>query len=290
MRHGRYYQESGRFDLGGATTAMVVGLLAGALIGFLYGVIDNVNPLIYVNALGSLACGWVAGAGAGLGARWGKVRNARAAALAGLAAGVVALWASWIGWTFALLDWETLLLDPRPLSALIQLVNAKGAWTLKGATPTGWALWGIWSIEALMILGAAVFGAWCMISEEPYCEECGAWADDEVTTHVAPYADRAALVKSLEAEDYEALLALPGISPSLAPRFLVEARRCPRRGAPYFLKLSIQTTQKNSKGHDETSTERFVTNLLVPERVYEWVRAGGAAPGAAPPDASDQPA
>jgi hypothetical protein len=66
-----------------------------------------------------------------------------------------------------------ILLSPAAVLHLIAEVNAVGAWSIGGSTPTGGALWSVWGIEAALFGGVALFGTALMFADTPYCEECG---------------------------------------------------------------------------------------------------------------------
>jgi hypothetical protein len=69
--------------------------------------------------------------------------------------------------------------DPSALWTFISAINAIGPWSIFGWTPSGFSLWAIWGIEALMMIGIAVLGARGM-TDIPYCEQTGQWASENV--------------------------------------------------------------------------------------------------------------
>jgi hypothetical protein len=64
----------------------------------------------------------------------------------------------------------TLLPQPGQMWAFPSTINASGPWSIFGWTPTGAALWGIWGIEALVVIGIGTVSAHGVI-DIPYCEE-----------------------------------------------------------------------------------------------------------------------
>ena len=98
MREERYYSHSGRFGLVGIVGMSLAGGLTGIVLGPVYGVISCVNPYAYLNVVLSLVLAFACGCAVSFGGRAGKVRNSSITCVWGLLAGLVALYANWVGW------------------------------------------------------------------------------------------------------------------------------------------------------------------------------------------------
>ena len=277
MAIGERYQESGKFTVGGAAITAACAIVAGVIGGFVYGVIDQVNPFIYINALGSIFAGVFAAMGATLGATMGKVRNGKVVAASAVLGGVACLWAAWVGWFYALSDWELFLASsPDGLWAFIQIVNIKGAWSLKGSTPTGGFLWFVWGCEALLILGTSFVGGAGGLGDSPFCEDCGVWADKETRAILQTPADVEGLTKGMAAGDFTALAALAKGDDKGVTWIEAKVEACPRQGAPYYLTVVGKARTKNAKGEEEISEFQLVKLLEVDKETADIVATGGA--------------
>lgn len=257
------YQASGKWSPAGAAIAVVVAVVGSLVLGFVYGVVLYYMPLIYLSFL--LTCGAAIGAGmaAQFGARFGSIRNGGVATLVGAVAGVVTLWASWVAWAWATTEWEWLPLHPLELREFIDIVAQEGMWSIFGQTPTGGVLIGIWSIEALMVIGGGLLLGATFLTSTPYCERCEAWVDDE--TEIGPLAPT-------KAADAAEALAQGDLRPTLA---LEAARLKASRYAKLVVKacggchdvtvLSLVLVTIEQKGDKtETDEDELVENVLVP--------------------------
>jgi hypothetical protein len=273
---GERYQESGKFTAGGAAVAVVVAIVGGALTGFVYGIIDQVNPFIYINALGALFAGFMAAAAATFGGTMGKVRNGMVITVAAVVGGLACLYSSWVGFFFALSDWDLLAFQPDGLWALVNIANLKGVWSMKGSTPTGGFLWFIWGVEALMILGMAFIGGFGGLEDSPFCEACGVWADSETTNVLATPEDIEGMTEGMKAGDFAGLAALPAGDDKGVTWIEAKLEECPRQGAPHFLTVTGKARTQGDKGEEVVRDFPLVKLLEVDKSVAEIVKAGGA--------------
>lgn len=282
MKQGKYYVESGRVSGKGAAISFAVAAAAGAVVGFVYGVVDMINPMIFLNVLGVILLAGAVGAGAHFGRRIGHVRKDHVADGAALFGGLVGLYFAWGGWFFALTSWSsTFLTNPNGLWLMIKLVNMKGAWSLKGSTPTGGILWVIWACEALIVIG----GAWLVVRSmgegEAYCEGLDCWADEEtVGTYEVP-GDLAAVQRAFEDGDYSAIGGWTRRAASDAEVLKATVKYCESPQTPYFLTLDVVTRSTNAKGEEEEDTSNFFRLMNVTKEVRELVAGGGGAAGGA---------
>ena len=168
--------------------APVFTALAAVLLGLVYAYIDVWSPIAgYISLL------FVAGFGIGLlfavtlVGKAVKCRNATFMTLVGLFTGVVALYASWAFFAYALLSryddtfeasMADVFLSPGAVWAMAQQINETGWYTIKGMTPSGGVLWAFWGVEALIIVGASVMGGVVALSGEVFCERCSTWCED----------------------------------------------------------------------------------------------------------------
>ena len=182
-----HYQHSGKAPLGGMLMTLVGGGVAGIVLGAVYGLLIYYIPFVYINAIITFVFGAALAMSVGGCAKFGKIRNAGVVTVIALLVAVVAYYAHWVVWVERMSG--TQLLDPGQIWSFAATLNALGPWSIFGWTPTGFALWAIWGIEALIIVGMGTLGAHGMI-DLPFCETTGQWTKETVMPkHFQPIDD-----------------------------------------------------------------------------------------------------
>jgi len=174
-----YYSPSGRFPAWGLGLLGAIALVAGLVVGWLYGLAAWYNPFIYINFVLLIAAVMGLGMAVGIGVDMGHIRNPWVASAAGMLAGAVALYVAWAVYGNALLgsggeEGMPSAFHPVVLLGIVLTALENGLWSIRTFTPTGVVLAGIWLVEAAaLVLGPAVlvFEA----AQQPYCEDSGAW-------------------------------------------------------------------------------------------------------------------
>ena len=177
MLANTHYQHSGAAPFGGILMALVIGLIAAAVLGAVYTYLIFYIPFVYINFFVTIGFGVLLGIAVGSGAKIGKIRNSGVVGFIALIAGLVGYYIHWVFWVGAAMEARSF--DPSALWTFISAINAIGPWSIFGWTPSGFSLWAIWGIEALMMIGIAVLGARGM-TDIPYCEQTGQWASENV--------------------------------------------------------------------------------------------------------------
>ena len=173
---------------------LVVAILFGAVIitalSAVYAYADLYNPSIKLAIFIPLGFGWLVGVAAGRSMRLGHVRNSNVRIIGATLLSLVALYASWSFWLYALSRRDfsaedmvdvtplSIALQPAQMWSAIQTISEKGGWTIggKGSEPvTGVVLWLFWLAEAGTIVGLCIAVARWVGGTYPYCESCGRW-------------------------------------------------------------------------------------------------------------------
>ena len=174
------YEHSGAIGIGGPLFLVLTGAATGALsLGYGYlnvflGSLRLALPLAY----GVLLILVIRGA-----AKLSHVRSPRFLELSGVVVGLCALYTSWVAFravvvhTFAgATVYADFLLQPRDLADFVVQVSSRGWFGLKGYPPqTTWELWIPWALEAVFLLGGAMYGSKLSIADFVYCESCRRW-------------------------------------------------------------------------------------------------------------------
>lgn len=186
-----HYQHSGKAPLGGILLTVVGGGIAGVLLGALYGVLIYYIPFVYINAILTFVFGGALAYGVGICAKLGKLRNVKVVTALGLLIAAVAYAVHWVVWVERMSG--ILLADPGQIWSFAATLNTLGPWSIFGWTPTGFALWAIWGIEAVIIIGMGALGAHGPI-DIPFCETTGQWTKETVVPkHFQPIGDAQSL-------------------------------------------------------------------------------------------------
>lgn len=262
-----FYKPSGKAPGDGIAIGLAVGIAAAIPLAFIYS-----YAILYIPIIGIVTFILTGGFGLLLGVAVGspmhsrKVRNPMLASLMGFLTGLVALYAMWVVWLYALINRGdqppedlTLLglaLSPLGVWNLIELVNQTGAWSFKGSTPTGGFLWFIWGLEAVILVGLPTWLAGTTVAD-PFCEKCEAWCEDKQSFFITEAVDKKQLLEWLGSGRLDQLAGLP--LPTTPVSLTTTAWRC---GCGETATLSVIESKPNSKGQLETND--LVKHVLLP--------------------------
>ncbi len=180
LMQNTHYTHSGAAPLGGVILTLVAGSIAGVLIGALYGLLIYWIPFIYINAFIAFGFGILMATIVGNLGKYGKIRNDLVISIVAFVATVFAYYAHWIVWIGS--NTEIYTLEPAINWQIAVEIAAIGPWSIFGWTPTGWALWTIWGIEATLIVGMGTVTAHGVI-DVPYCETTNQWCTEKTLEH-----------------------------------------------------------------------------------------------------------
>jgi hypothetical protein len=209
-----FYKHSGRFTLGGLLIGTITAGAGSLILAYIYARGIIVIPDAKLAAIATLAFGALIGVAAGYGLMFGKVRNEPVGLAVTGAVSALALYVSWAMWVSFVLKsqqvdevrWTKLVQHPGALWDLMCLINRYGTWGLSsGSATNGWALWVIWILEAVFVIGAALFCGIGVLNHRLFCEACGLWGSRGAKLMLAPPSDVAQLKLQLEANDLRPL-------------------------------------------------------------------------------------
>ena len=274
------YRLSGRFTPFGIVFALLLGLVIGLPLAFLYGWGIIRIPEVRLACLATLAFGVLLGGATGLGAKWGKVRNLPvAASVAGVSAGV-SLYCSWAFWvanvfqTYAHKHLDSLFLirNPQSLWELIKFINRIGTWGMsQGSATKGTALWVIWSAEAATVLGAAALASIGILQMRAFCESCGVWCSVEEKMCLSPVSDIAQTQLLLKQQNFSFLQTLaPGNKKGT--HLEAQLQSCPRCRDLNTLTLRQTFVQPRRFGSPAIKAVNLATKLLLTRPDAEKLR------------------
>lgn len=227
------YKHSGELGPLGLVAPLLTTVAAIAL-SVAYAYINVWSPIAgYISLLFVAAFGFGLFSAVVLIGKLVKCRNATFMTAVGVWTGIVALYASWAFFVYALMSRydETfqagmldVLVSPGAVWATILQINENGWYTIKSLTPTGVVLWAFWGIEALIVLGASALGGASALSGEVFCERCNSWCEDSDVTPRLRTPEGGA--DGLSTGNLSALEALAASAPEENPHLQVAIKQC----------------------------------------------------------------
>lgn len=175
MLPATYYQHSGKAPLSGILLTLVAGTIGGAILGAIYAALIYWIPFVFLLFFLTIGLGAVLGAMSGSLAAAGKIRHNGVTTQLAFVIALVAYYVHWVVW-MDLMVGETFL-KPAELWTMINRVAEVGAWSMFDWTPQGTALWVIWGIEAIIIVGMGTLGAHAA-TDVPFCEATNQWTEE----------------------------------------------------------------------------------------------------------------
>jgi hypothetical protein len=298
----RYYHHSGQFSPGGTLMALLLGLLIGAPMAFVYAWLIHWDPIIYINLLACAAFAWLIGYATEQVLVSRKCRSVPVAAAVALLVALGSYYMSWAVWLHFMMTEGSILEFMKPLNMLgaILAVNDHGAWTYNGSLIKGGELWVAWAAEAGAFLGIACYAATHEMLEATFCEGCEVWTKQQegvcrVAAGSAPsYTDlkavasylkglkqhAAELKMRLESKDLSYLEQLGPVEPDAIAWYQFDLHTCPRCNMTHTLRV-IQRKRKveGKQVRKQMDDKEVLRQLLVSSTEAEAMRKLGQ-PGA----------
>lgn len=267
-----FYKHSGKFSPTAPVAMVVAGGVLGLLAGAVYGVIAAYSPIIYLNLVATVGTGFAVGWGVLKMARAQHVRNPALVGACGVLAGLVAWYASWVMWLWAMGSWsmDWLVLRPDYLYYIADELAIDGVWSVgsSGEPVSGLALKGVWIVEALIMLAIGAGYPAREIARTPYSETERAWADyHEVLPPLAliPKADRKAFKIRLKDGDFGCLGELPPAAEGDAAWTTYEliSTQPEGGGEAHFLTIHTVENTVDKKNNVTTTTKCVARNVII---------------------------
>ncbi len=286
MTEGRYYKHSGKSSILGPPAGLILGILAGVPLAFIYAYLMFYMGFIpYIRLLtlfGPAVFGFILGAITGVVLQRRKVRNVAVTKVVSTMVGLASLYASWVFWIYASfhhagvkIPFLPLILDPHLLWIAIRKINQVGTWGYGSLVPTGIVLWAWWGIEALMMVGAAMVAGAIMLSGEVFCEMCEEWCKKAEGACTVKSADRAEMKQRMEAKDFGYLEKLGAAEPGATAWVTLDILTCPTCRATNTLSASSKKVSVDKEGKKTVLSSTLIDNLLISSSEADTIRQIG---------------
>jgi len=267
----RYYRSSGTVPLAGLAMMFGAGVIAAAVLSLAYSAVDFYSPDVRLNFLAT--GGYCAALGGVM--RWsakvGAVRSDFLARLMSVGVGMIGVYFAWVTFLWIYFGWDLngIILDARDLWNVMTALGANGIWEFENTQPKGWALYGLWIVEALFIVLTPV--AMVVSNRAPYCEGCRCWTTAPAERVFVRNTDQAELKQQLEEEKYAALAGLVD-NIDRTDCLQLTLNQCPKcEDSDYLTVAHVAVTQKGNE--TRVKTTEFVKRLHIPREVAEQIQS-----------------
>ncbi len=264
-----YYTHSGNTPTLSILLTIAFGLCAALILSAVYGYAIFYIPIIYLNFFITLGFGFLVGIAVGTGGKIGKARNTQFYGVLGFAMGLFAAYAGWVMYFYAGSEQSFFPYHLKDLWANMQFLTESGIWSIFGWTPTGWQLYVIWGIEALMIIGASTLIAIGFVDTTPFCEECNTWVENgQVIEGLENIEDRASFKSDIEQGKIERLSELKQLKSESNYGTEVHLSSCVSCSNTHFLSLECTAVTMDDDGKLEKTSDRFMQNFILSNDQY----------------------
>jgi hypothetical protein len=227
-----------------------------------------------------------------------KCRNPALLHLAGFLTGLFGVYCSWAAFVYVLVARQgdilpdgMIILDmyllPQAIWEITLEVNKNGWYEIRGGTPTGIALWIMWGIEALVIVGLPTLLATMKIDGVVFCEDCRCWCK---ATEKAARLSLPANIEELDAlrqGDIATLAQLQTVAGE-DPHLAIDTQKCPKCSETGAFQTKLVQYEVDKEGKVKEQTADVTELLLVSQATVAEIAALGQRPVVAPPAVDDE--
>lgn len=280
MVHNLYYRHSGQFSLGSVALGTLAATAIGSALAAAYAALVLYIPLAgVITFILSIGFGVLLGLVTAGALRWAKVRHEGIAFLSSATVALSSFYVSWAVWTWLLLrqskveaHLSALAAQPEILWGVVGDINAMGAWSMSGATPTGAVLWVLWGVEALLILVPAVLVPLGVLAV-PFCDRCDAWCDASEGVARLTVSEADELKSLMEAKRIDALERLGAAGERDTDWIRVDLHDCPSCDNLHTLTLKSVSVSVADDGDRQQKEVALVDHLLLTTEESHRIRA-----------------
>lgn len=271
------YRHSGSVPLGGFLSTFLIGTTAAAIGGIIYAYAIYYVPIIYLNLLLTVGFGIAMGALVGAMARRGCIRNTFVVAVLGLGAGIVGVYAAWVGTMLALGLADGLrTADPMRIMTVMKFLYMVGYWEFHGDTLKGVPLALVWLLEAGTIVFLATRSARAAIAQLPFCERCGQWTETEQgVQHLLLRPEDEIALDRITAGHVATLNDMERLGDEGGDHVQLDLATCPSCSDSNFLTVKAVRLSVDRKGQVKAATQTLLMHGLIGENDVALVRDAG---------------
>src|SRR5437868_4318547 len=237
-----FYAPTHRFSASGFTVAVIAGATAGLALGFAYGTVRVLLPILYLSFLVTVLFSTVLGHAAFFCAKLGRIRNRGVATVVCVVAGLAGLYGAWVADRYVRLkmlhvEQLDLSFSPVELVRYLEYFLDNGLWQVRGNNIFGLPLLFIWLVEAGIVFALSVKAVRALSGTASYCEPCRRWTRSSRGVRTLAPNSSHGLTQELNKGNLQAIhQAMP--TPPGAPLSLrVDLDQCPGCTGSVFLSM-----------------------------------------------------
>ena len=279
----RTYRHSGIVPPLGAIQALAIGAAAAVVLGIVYSFSFYYIPYVYLNFLLAIGFGVGVGGAVGWAAREGKIRNTGVTVSVAVLATLAGIYAEWGSTIYAMAPlteignvWKEVGLAsflPHNIIGLMLQLFEEGSWGLTaGQMVNGWTLFGLWWIEAGVIIGFAGTTAYAQIAKRPFCEPCGEWITGE-SPHLYTGDGSEQVWLQIQHGEFDALADTSQATGGEPTYVRLTLHACETCSESNYLTITTCQNTTDAKGNPKLIASDLVTNLAVISTHVDLIRA-----------------
>jgi hypothetical protein len=240
-----FYVSSNKFSAAGFTIAALGAAAAGLALGFAYGCVQVLMPILYVCFLVTVVFGAVLGQVVFHVVKLGQVRHRGVASAAVGVGALTGLYGAWVADRFVRLkmlhvEGIDLSFSPSELLRYMEVFLDHGFWSLLHGTPLfGFPLLLIWLAEAGIIFALALKRARKQVGETAYCEGCHRWTRTSRGVRSLMPNTSHGLTQDLKKGNLQAIHQVIPTSPGAPLSLRLDLHQCSTCADSVFLSLSV---------------------------------------------------
>ncbi len=177
---GTYYKPSGKSPTLGLIIYMVFTLVLPLFLGYIYGMLQYFGFQMIIKMILPIIFGMSIAFLVGMGARFAKLRAPFIMVFLGAIATLLAYYAHWIGWLTAIAE-RQVSLNPIKVFDTLRVLAGNIIYGSDRTPLSAEVHWFAWLVEAVLILGIALYVTSKFYSLNIYCEPCDRWTDRKDT-------------------------------------------------------------------------------------------------------------
>lgn len=273
FRPGQYHEPSGQVGFTAPfwmLSAAIGAVVAGALYGYVSTLIGNTE--LRIGCCVVFSC--IVGILPLLCANSGKIRSLPIVMLTALLCGIIAEYVSLVSWIYALTKQQLFLFSPADILNMMEYMAIDGVWTIGGDTPVGIELYGMWSLEALGVIGVPLLLSWKSgTGTGLFCDNCNEWITSMDTIWgLEPIVSSDKLVEKLESGDFDLLESLEKAEPDAECYWTVTLSQCNVCQQSQLISVDQIGLSTGADGTTYKSNNSVIDNLIVPFDVAEKLK------------------
>ncbi|TYQ16318.1 UNVERIFIED_CONTAM: hypothetical protein Cloal_2846 [Acetivibrio alkalicellulosi] len=272
----QHYKHSGTLNLSSIFILLLLGTIGTLILSIIYSYAIHYIPLIALNVICTVFFGYFTGLIIGHSGKISKIRNNTVLIIYGIIFGLFAVYISWVVWLYELFQRQELIFNPVAILNIMQFLSIEGIWSTNSYTPTGFSIYVIWFVEAVIILCTTIYGAATFLKTNVFCEKCNAWVENKYILPNLNYTyNPTKLTNLIQQGQFSAISDLRVQEPASNLYTSVELSKCSKCNDLYLLKVNTIKLILKSNGNVKRDETIIVENMIIDSEIYNSIKTWG---------------